>query len=248
MPAAMRALPFLAAILPIVPIVAALGCGGRTGSDDDFSTEGFVDSSIDGSFDGTIDGTSDGRADVIGVDARDASSDVIAVDSRPDGIGVDVIGVDSGPDVIRIDSGSDVIGVDTAPDVIGVDVIGFDTSPDVIEIDSGVDTGPPTDGGIHCGPTGVDCDPSTEECCAMFGGAFSCVTKGTCGGFPISCSSAASCPPGDVCCLELGGPGGGGSASCTPGFCPGIQLCETTAECPPGTRCRRLFGGYRSCR
>jgi hypothetical protein len=245
----MRATPYRFLLLSIVPAAviasfAMTGCGGRTGSDDDFGGESFADSSIDGSFDGsfdgtidaTIDGTTDGGSDVIRVDARDGSVDVIRFDSGPDGIAVDVIGID-------------VIEIDTAPDVIEID-----TTPDVIEFDSGIEVGfdtgidgGPIDGGIHCGPTGVDCDPATQECCAMFGGSFSCVAKGTCGGFPLSCSSAASCPTGDVCCLEFGG-GGTGSASCTPGFCPGIQLCATSAECPTGTRCRRLFGGYRSCR
>ena len=229
----MRAFPYrflFVSMLPLSALALAAGCGGRTGSDDDFSTEQIGDSSIDTSFDGTTDAGSD----VIGIDARDGSVDVIRVDSRPDGVPVDVIVVDTGPDVIRVDGGTDGIVVDTG------------TGFDVIEIDTGVDTGP-VDGGIRCGPTGAECDPSTEECCATFGGSFSCVTKGTCGGFPLSCSDSTSCPAGDVCCLELAGPGGGGSASCTP-FCPGIQLCATSAECPPGTRCRRLFGGYRSCR
>ena len=130
-------------------------------------------------------------------------------------------------------------GLDTG---IGFDSgVGFDTAFDV-GIDIGIDGGP-VDGGIHCGPTAT-CNPATEICCAGFG-TFACTPPGICVGTPLTCSSAASCKAGDICCFNGGL--GGGSATCGP-TCTGIQLCALDSECKAGTRCRLVFGGYHICR
>ncbi|GAC1539762.1 MAG: hypothetical protein NVS3B10_04490 [Polyangiales bacterium] len=116
-------------------------------------------------------------------------------------------------------------------------------------VDSGLDSGfdAPIDGGGEAGITcggGVSCDPATQDCCASpGGGGLACVAKGTCGGIPITCSSAASCPSGDVCCFNFGG----GGATCAPS-CGGIQLCAVDAECRPPLRCQPLIAGFRVCR
>jgi len=42
---------------------------------------------------------------------------------------------------------------------------------------------------------------ATEICCAGFG-TFACTSPGLCVGTPITCSSAASCKTGEVCCFN----------------------------------------------
>jgi len=128
----------------------------------------------------------------------------------------------------------------------GIDIGPPDTGSDIGPPDTGFDTGSDTgiDGGITCG-TSV-CDPKTQDCCASFTG-FSCITKGgACGGPTLTCSSAASCSKGQVCCIS---PGGGGPPSAKCAFiCLGVQLCATDTECGFGRKCLPVFGGISTCR
>jgi hypothetical protein len=162
---------------------------------------------------------------------------IIGFDTRPDSI----IGFDTPPPDTGFDTG---VLFDTAFEDTGIT---FDSDIDTgIVFDSAFDTGfdgGPVEGGIVCGPT--TCNAATEICCAGFG-TFSCTSPGLCVGTPLSCSSAASCKTGNVCCFN-GGFGGTASATCAP-FCPGIQLCAVDAECRPPQTCRPVFGGYRICR
>jgi hypothetical protein len=78
----------------------------------------------------------------------------------------------------------------------------------------------------------------------------SCVAPGQCQGLSLACSSAATCPGGDVCCAMLGG-GGPPSAQCSPscGGGPGaVQICATSAECKMGMQCRTTPIGIKFCR
>jgi hypothetical protein len=132
---------------------------------------------------------------------------------------------------------------------IGSDAIGVDG------ITPGDAVPPPADGPapgrISCGP-GVTCDAASQECCVAFGGGggSKCIAKGgACSGAALSCSSAASCPSGDVCCAGRD-PSGAITSTCEPTKCSGTeqQICATDAECGPGGRCRDAIGGFRTCR
>lgn len=245
--------PLIGAALGVA-FVQIVGCGGRTGfSDDGVDLDAVpADTSFETGDDATVDSRADADADVRVDSTIDTRPDSILFDSRPDSILFD-----SRPDSILFDTPPDSFdappidtGIDSAPDVnidSGVDSTidsdldsGFDGG-----FDSGIDTGTdaPVDTGILCGFT--SCDPATQVCCASFGGSLACVTKGTCGGIPIDCSSSASCPSGDVCCLDI--VGGAPKATCV-ASCPGFQLCATDAECTPPRACRPLIGPYRSCR
>ena len=239
----------------VLVAIGTISCGGREIGDlslpdapDDASTDAIV--IVDGGDDVTfIDGGTDSTIDF------DTSLDDsgIFVDAIPDDIAPPPfdtgIGFDTAPP--PFDTG---IGFDTTPPPFDTG-IGFDTTPDGIVIDAPVDaitfdapSDAPIEAGVHCGPTAT-CDGATQDCCAGAGGSFSCVSKGTCGGIPISCSSAAACPTGESCCFTRPGGGGTAGAACA-ASCSGAdaQLCATNAECPTGQRCRRIFGGYRICR
>ena len=213
----------------------AAGCGGRTDGDLVFGGGGVAD---DASFDAAPDTPSfeSPSFDAIAVDV--SRHDAPTFDApRPDGTSFDAIRVDAPgfetpPADVKSDVSSDVT-VD-AP---------IDTAIDAA-IDSGVDAPFDSGGetGILCGGLAA-CDPGAQDCCVSpSSGSFACVPKGTCGGIPISCSSAASCPTGDVCCFGFGG----GGATCTTS-CGGIQLCALDAECAPLLRCRPAIAGFRVC-
>ncbi|MEO7094388.1 MAG: hypothetical protein ABI175_14120 [Polyangiales bacterium] len=115
-------------------------------------------------------------------------------------------------------------------------------------------TVPPADGGapgrITCGAT--TCDAAKQDCCIAFGGGggSTCIAKGgTCSGAALSCSSAASCKAGEVCCSKRSA-SGAISSVCEATKCAGTepQICATDAECPTGTRCRDAVGGFKTCR
>ncbi len=113
---------------------------------------------------------------------------------------------------------------------------------------------PPTSRQIACGT--MSCDSLIQDCCVQVvaGIVVTCAPKGQCAlGVSLSCSSAANCPTGRVCCLSQpmrGIP----SAMCSPacgiaggGFVPGIQLCGSTAECPMGSTCVPTPLGASTC-
>jgi hypothetical protein len=85
---------------------------------------------------------------------------------------------------------------------------------------------------IKCGSS--NCDPATQACCAgVSGGGTSCIAKaGTCTGTNVGkfeCSSADTCPTGQICCGAVGTPSG---ASCkTSCSTLEIQLCDSNDEC-----------------
>lgn len=98
---------------------------------------------------------------------------------------------------------------------------------------------------IACGME--ECDAATEVCCATLNGAACIPADEDCQGAAISCTSAAQCDAGEVCCGTFGGMSG--QASCTSDPCgedgpgSGIILCETEAECPPDVPCEPAPGG-----
>jgi hypothetical protein len=134
----------------------------------------------------------------------------------------------------------------------GDDGGGASDAPVSTDSPSGNNEAGPGGGSIQCGQA-TTCDPATQECCVSFGGGGDqCIAKGgNCQGVALSCTSASSCPSGDVCCASLQGrlrDGGTLATSCDPQCTQGeVQLCATTAECPQGDDCRRGFGGIRFC-
>ena len=90
------------------------------------------------------------------------------------------------------------------------------------------------------------------------GAAEKCVAKGKCQGLALTCTSAASCTNGDVCCLSFGGGGGTSGATCKKtcgggggGGGGGVQLCGSDSECPQGDTCEsggQIAGGLKTCR
>ena len=138
-------------------------------------------------------------------------------------------------------------------------------------------TPPKSTAPIACG--GASCDGATQECCITVGGgpggggstssaggpptdptSATCTPKGKCGGdIALSCSSAASCTGGQVCCANLnadaptakcqpacgagGGTGGGGG-----GQGGTAQLCASDKECPKGRTCQDSQAGFKFCR
>jgi hypothetical protein len=107
--------------------------------------------------------------------------------------------------------------------------------------DGGPDGGGGATGSITCGE--ARCDSATQDCCVSFQGA-SCGPRGSCTGASLSCSSAASCPDNEVCCVELQGQI---SAACAPACGSGVQLCASDRECPSGLACRTNALGYDTC-
>ncbi|MEO7093752.1 MAG: hypothetical protein ABI175_10915 [Polyangiales bacterium] len=170
-----------------------------------------------------------GRPDTAGFDT--ARGDTLVFDTRPDGL------VDTGV-VFDTDFDTGVV-FDTDFDTGVIFDTDFDTG---VIFDTRIDVAP-VEGGITCGPT--TCNAATEICCAGFG-TFSCTAPGACGGTPLSCSSAASCKSGNVCCFNGGG--GAASATCQPFCFGGVQLCAGDAECRPPQICRPVFGGFNVCR
>jgi hypothetical protein len=74
-------------------------------------------------------------------------------------------------------------------------------------------------------------------------------TSGECEEASLACSDAASCPGGEVCCVELQGPMDVES-SCAPecdGGFTSVQLCASDAECLNGEPCQEVFGGFMVC-
>lgn len=101
---------------------------------------------------------------------------------------------------------------------------------------------------IRCGMS--ECNAASEDCC-LGGGGSSCQARGTCmRGASLSCSSAASCSGGQVCCFKFTGMSGKSQCDAS---CEGrgsFQLCETDGECPVGNSCREsmIVRGVRVCR
>ncbi len=66
-------------------------------------------------------------------------------------------------------------------------------------------------------------------------------------GFNVMCTSAQTCPRGQVCCASFSFTGGGGgidvacARSCSQG---GFQVCATSAECAPGQACTMSPVGF----
>jgi len=157
-------------------------------------------------------------------------------DSNIDGsVGQDggVIGNDSGP--IGIDGGP--IGVDAQPPP-------FDGGPPPI------DAGPPPPGPIQCGNT--TCNAQTQVCCVTFNGQNvneTCTAQGQCNGASLSCTSASSCPNGEVCCATLTQQQQSSQCQtqCQGGF-QHPQLCASDGECPNGTTCKNSPFGLKVCR
>jgi len=86
---------------------------------------------------------------------------------------------------------------------------------------------------IDC--VGTTCDETTEKCCipVPVNGPTGCIPQGgTCPGYVAECSTAANCPAGQVCCVELLMPNI--TAECVSSCSPGPQICETDAECLTG--------------
>jgi len=114
---------------------------------------------------------------------------------------------------------------------------------------------PPSSRRIACGST--SCDSTTEDCCLQVAAnvVVTCAPKGQCvfPGVSFSCSSAANCPAGQVCCLSQpirGTPSAVCIAACGTaggGFRPSIQLCDSPAECPTGTTCVPTPFGVSTC-
>lgn len=102
----------------------------------------------------------------------------------------------------------------------------------------------PADGsvGVACGDT--VCDP-TEECCIE--GGTTCVASGTCTGVTVSCDGAEDCPVADqVCCVEVGGPGGGGTECAAASACQN-PTCTTADDCPNANQECCTFGNVMAC-
>jgi hypothetical protein len=103
-----------------------------------------------------------------------------------------------------------------------------------------------------------------QECCVTLGGGAggaprtACVTTGMCRGIAATCSSAASCNAGEVCCaaIAFGGTGGATSTATCETSCANLdagraiaaQLCTTNAECPAGETCQPDGLGLDVCR
>ncbi len=121
---------------------------------------------------------------------------------------------------------------------------------------------PPSDGGIivldgggsgpiTCGQT--TCNSSTQVCCVTFSNQQvqdNCVGIGQCqNGITLACTSALSCPPGDVCCASFTQTSSSSQCElkCPTGF-GNRQLCASTSECQPGLTCQPGFGGLMVCR
>jgi hypothetical protein len=133
---------------------------------------------------------------------------------------------------------------------------------------SGPGTGPtptPSTKPIACG--GGSCDGATQECCITVGGGpggggstssaggppsdptmATCTPKGKCGGdIALSCSSAASCVSGQVCCADLSADAP--AATCQPSCARGdAQLCVSDKDCPMGRTCQDTQVGFKFCR
>ena len=65
-------------------------------------------------------------------------------------------------------------------------------------------------GTVACGTQ--TCDSESEDCCTSLTGMAtgeSCVAKGKCTGIVTACMGTSDCSEGDVCCVSLGGAGGG---------------------------------------
>ena len=136
---------------------------------------------------------------------------------------------------------------------------------------SGPGTGPAptaTTKPITCGA--IACDGATQECCITVGGGpgggggggsttsaggppsdpttATCTPKGKCGGdIALSCSSAASCAGGEVCCADLNADAP--AATCQP-KCPrgNSQLCTSDKDCTKGRTCQDTQAGFSFCR
>lgn len=111
------------------------------------------------------------------------------------------------------------------------------------------DAGPPPQP-IQCGNT--TCNPQTQVCCVTFNGQTTnetCTPQGQCNGAALSCTSAANCPPNEVCCATLTQTQQSSQcqAQCQGGF-QHPQLCGTDAECPQGTTCKPSPFGVKICR
>jgi hypothetical protein len=105
--------------------------------------------------------------------------------------------------------------------------------------------------GLACGRAW--CDPATQDCCLSNLGA-RCEARGTCPGPSLSCTSAAACTDGLICCagVSMGGAGMSLDSWCAAG-CEAdggftLQLCATESECPDGQQCEVGALGIRVCR
>jgi hypothetical protein len=132
----------------------------------------------------------------------------------------------------------------------------------------GASPGATTTKPITCGA--VSCDGATQECCITVGGGpggpggggstssaggppsdptvATCTPKGKCGGdIALSCSSAASCVSGQVCCVDLSAdaPAAMCQASCPRG---NAQLCTSDKDCTRGRTCQDTQAGFSFCR
>ena len=116
---------------------------------------------------------------------------------------------------------------------------------------------PPKPTVIACGQS--SCSGGTQSCCITQAGDASCIAKGgQCAGIPLDCTSGASCPGGQVCCLDIQGlPTAACTslAACDSGPSPNgppssVILCDSDAECPQAMRCRDAPGdvGIKFCR
>ncbi len=110
----------------------------------------------------------------------------------------------------------------------------------------GTDSGTTTGGTITCGK--ATCNADTEFCCATQQGT-TCVAKGgQCQGAQLDCSSAKSCPNGEVCCGAFQNQKITATCqqACKGGY-QNPQLCEDSSECTPPDTCRPAFGGLMVC-
>ena len=101
---------------------------------------------------------------------------------------------------------------------------------------------------IRCGS--AECNAATQDCCLGPGGG-TCAGRGACmRGASLSCSSAASCPSGNVCCFRFSGMSGKSTCDSTCSGRGSFQLCDSDSECSGGTRCRdgMLVPGVKTCR
>jgi hypothetical protein len=87
--------------------------------------------------------------------------------------------------------------------------------------------------------------------CCITQQSATCTAPNACQGFALVCSGTASCPNGDVCCLDFQGQNQPPVSSCQPQCQQGFghfQLCDSNADCSGGRQCRRGFGGLSTCR
>jgi hypothetical protein len=108
----------------------------------------------------------------------------------------------------------------------------------------------PLPGQIQCGTS--TCDAQTQVCCVTFNGQTvneTCTAQGQCNGAALSCTSAASCPPNEVCCATLTQTQQSSQCQnqCQGGF-QHPQLCATDGECPQGQTCKNSPFGLKVCR